>query len=346
MKTKLSVFTALLLALTLVCACALAATANATIVAPDTVKITAPFAGTLKPFDLTATQEVAAGEALFEIDTVPVYAAQDGTVAAVFAGVGDDASGVQSRYGAMAVIEPTLALYIDADTAQAYDDDDNRYLHAGETLYLKCGNEKGTGRVTAVSSKEYIVEILTGNFDVDDTVRCFRGSSMNNDEETGRGRVTRYADVTVAAEGRIAAVHVKAGDSVKTGDLLFEVIDALSARDASLTLTAPCSGAVTLLGTTSGAQVYRGQLLCEIADLSALELSAQVDELDLTSVKVGDVLTYTLDAYDGETFSGTVTEIRPVGTTRQNATYFDVRITLPTGRTLLPGMNATVTLNK
>ena len=100
------------------------------------------------------------------------------------------------------------------------------------------------------------------------------------------------------------------------------------------------------LHAVSGAQVYRGQLLCEIADLSALELSAQVDELDLTSVKVGDVLTYTLDAYDGETFSGTVTEIRPVGTTRQNATYFDVRITLPTGRTLLPGMNATVTLNK
>ena len=29
---------------------------------------------------------------------------------------------------------------------------------------------------------------------------------------------------------------------------------------------------------------------------------------------------------------------------KQNATYFDVRITLPTGKTLLPGMNATVTL--
>ena len=193
MKTKLSVFTALLLALTLVCACALAATANATIVAPDTVKITAPFAGTLKPFDLTATQEVAAGEALFEIDTVPVYATQDGTVAAVFAGVGDDASGVQSRYGAMAVIEPALALYIDADTAQAYDDDDNRYLHAGETLYLKCGNEKGTGRVASVSGKDYIVEILTGSFDVGDTVRCFRESSTPSDSETGRGKVKRLS---------------------------------------------------------------------------------------------------------------------------------------------------------
>ena len=39
-----------------------------------------------------------------------------------------------------------------------------------------------------------------------------------------------------------------------------------------------------------------------------------------------------------------VTEIRPIGITRQNATYYDVRITLPAGKTLLPGMNATVTL--
>ena len=344
MKTKLSVFTALLLALTLVCACALAATANATIVAPDTVKITAPFAGTLKPFDLTATQEVAAGEALFEIDTVPVYATQDGTVAAVFAGVGDDASGVQSRYGAMAVIEPTLALYIDADTSQAYDDDDNRYLHAGETLYLKCGNEKGTGRVASVSGKDYIVEILTGSFDVGDTVRCFRESSTPSDSETGRGKVKRYDDVNVVSDGRVAKVHVKPGDTVKVGDLLFEMIDAQSARDASPVIATPVSGAVSAVYVTSGAQVYRGQLLCEIADLTKLELSAEVDELDFSAISVGTTLSFTLDAYAGETFSGTVTEIRPVGITRQNATYYDVRITLPAGKTLLPGMNATVTI--
>ena len=57
-------------------------------------------------------------------------------------------------------------------------------------------------------------------------------------------------------------------------------------------------------------------------------------------------LSFTLDAYAGETFSGTVTEIRPIGTQRQNATYFDVRITLPTGKTLLPGMNGTVTVGQ
>ena len=344
MKTKLLSFAALLLVLTLGAACALGATANAVIVAPETAKITAPFSGTLLPFDLTAGDEVAAGDTLFAMDTVPVYATQSGTVSAVFAKAGDDASGVIAHYGSLAVIEPTHALYVAADNSQAYDDDENRYLHAGETLYLKCGNEKGTGIVTSVSGNAYNVDILTGSFDVGDTVRCYRESGTPSDSETGRGRVTRYADISVAAEGRIVAVHVKAGDTVSVGDLLFEVIDGQSAKDVPLTLTAPVSGAVTSLSTVSGAQVYRGQLLCEIADLTKLELSAEVDELDFSAISVGTTLSFTLDAYAGETFSGTVTEIRPVGITRQNATYYDVRITLPAGKTLLPGMNATVTI--
>ena len=60
----------------------------------------------------------------------------------------------------------------------------------------------------------------------------------------------------------------------------------------------------------------------------------------------GHTLTYTLDAYGDEIFSGTVTKIYSIGTEKQNATYFDVRVTLPTGKTLLPGMNGTVTLGK
>ena len=342
MKTKLSVFAALLLALSLCCAAALGATANASIVAPETVKVVAPFSGTLRPFDLTMGESVARGDVLFEIDTIPVYAQQAGTVAAVLAAEGDDASGVISRHGALAVIEPELALYIDASNKDAYDDDDNRYLHAGETLYLKCGNEKGEGRVTSVNGKDYIVEILDGSFDVDDTVRCFRESAMPSDSETGRGKVKRYADVSVQASGRVARVHVQPGDKVAVGDLLFEMIDAQSARDASPVITAPVSGAVTLMQAATGAQVYRGMLLCEIADLSALELSAEVDELDLSAIRVGDVLSYTLDAYGENTFSGTVTEIRPIGSARQNATYFDVRITAPKDVSVLPGMNATV----
>lgn len=334
-------------ALTLTASCALAATADAKIVAPNTEKITAPFAGTLLPFDYETGDSVSAHETLFTLDTTPVYATQAGTVSAVFASVGDDASGVAAHYGALAVIEPKNALYIDASTDQAYNDADNRYIHAGETLYLKLSNDKGTGVVTSVSGKKYTVEILSGSFDVDDTVRCFRESTTPSDSEVGRGKVTRYADVQVnASSGRIAAVHVKPGDAVEVGDLLFELVDAQSEKNASRSIAASKDGVITSMNTASGAQVYRGQLLCEVADLSTLELSAEVDELDLNSIAVGDTLSYTLDAFDGETFTGTVTQIYSVGTKKQNATYFDVRITLPADKTLLPGMNGTVTINK
>ena len=335
MMNKMMSVAAFAAALTLTASCALAATADAKIVAPNTEKITAPFAGTLLPFDYETGDSVSAHETLFTLDTTPVYATQAGTVSAVFASVGDDASGVAAHYGALAVIEPKNALYIDASTDQAYNDADNRYIHAGETLYLKLSNDKGTGVLTSVSGKKYTVEILSGSFDVDDTVRCFRESTTPSDSEVGRGKVTRYA-----------AVHVKPGDTVEGGDLLFELVDAQSEKNASLSIAASKDGVITSMNTASGAQVYRGQLLCEVADLSTLELSAEVDELDLNSIAIGDTLSYTLDAFDGETFTGTVTQIYSVGAKKQNATYFDVRITLPAGKTLLPGMNGTVTINK
>jgi len=346
MKTKLSIFAVLLLALCLLTCSALAATANATIAAPVTHKLTAPFAGTLLPFDLTQGDAVEEGELLFALDTTPVYATQNGTVAAVFVSEGDDGAGAESHYGAMAYIEPEYPLYLDADNDDAYDKDENRYQHAGETLYLKWGNTTGTGMITSVSGDDYIVEIHSGDFDIDDTVRCFRESHHPQSSEIGRGKVKRFDDIAVNAGGRVARVYIQPSDTVKTGDLLFEMIDAQSLRGASPEIVSPVSGAVTALSAVSGAQVYRGQLLCEIADLSALELSVELDELDLTAVTVGDALSYTLDAYGDKVFTGTVTNVRPIGTKRQNATYFDVRVTLPQGVTLLPGMNGTVLLGE
>lgn len=71
---KLISLAAAFAALTLTASAAFAATANATIVAPNTEKITAPFAGTLLTFDLRQGDSVAANETLFTMDTTPVYA--------------------------------------------------------------------------------------------------------------------------------------------------------------------------------------------------------------------------------------------------------------------------------
>lgn len=346
MNRKLMLCAALALVLSLSCAIALGATANAVIVAPKTVKVTAPYAGTLLPFDLRTGDAVSEGDVLFSYDVTPIYAQRDGVVSAVFAKAGDDASGVLSHYGSLAVIEPTNPKYLAANTSQAYDKEENKIIHAGETVYLKYSDEKGVGIVTSVSGENYVVEIMSGDFKLRNNVSIYRSSGRDYDTCIGKGYVTRYDDQIIKGSGRIAAVHVAAGQSVKTGDLLFSVVDAQSDVKAQTKLKSPVNGAVTLLNTISGAQVYRGQLLCEIADLEQLELSVEVDEMDLSAVSVGGSMTFTLDAYGEETFAGTVTEIKPIGTKKQNASYFDVRLTLPAGKIFLPGMNATVTIKK
>lgn len=323
----------------------MAATADASIVPAQTVKLTAPFSGTLLPFDVETGERVSAEQTLFELSTAPVYAPIAGTVAVVFATTGADAAGVIALYGALARIEPEHPLYVQADTSMAYDKDENRYVHAGESLYLKCGDEKGMGLVTGVSDANFTVQILSGNYALNDTVRCYRESNHDRESEVGRGKVKRYDDALVTASGRVMRSHAIPGQHVSAGDLLFETVDSLAKPSEKSTVNAPVDGVVTALAVTPGAQVYRGQLLCELADLSALELSAEVDEMDVRTVHVGDPLTYTLDAFGEETFTGTVTQIRAVGTKKQNASYFDVRISVPTDKAFLPGMNGTLTLN-
>ena len=337
MEKPLLLFLALLFLLP---AAGLAVTADAIIVAPRTVKLTAPFTGMLLPFDVLQGDEVQAGEILFTMDAEPVYAGRAGTVSAVFAAKGDDAGAVTAKYGGIAVIEAVPSRFIDAG-AESVTSDSAKWLHAGEMLTLRSGSERGQGRVMWVQGQRYAVEILSGHFDLDDVVRCYRGSVS-----TGRGRVMRMPDVSVAASGRISDVHIAPGDAVEVGDLLFETIGADSPKDSDRTIEAPVSGAVTRLAVSSGSQVLRGQLLCEIADLSRLQLSCDMDELDYSRVHVGDTLSYTLDAWPGQTFTGEVLQIRPLGEKRTNASYFDVRISLPDSIPLLPGMNGTVTIGE
>lgn len=339
----------LLLCLCLLCPAAMAeegaslATANATVVSSVTTRVTAPYAGTLLSFDLAQGDRVSAGDLLMALDTLKIYASQTGTLQAVFAQQGDDAESVQQRYGALAVIEPANALYLSATTRDAYNDDENRYLHAGETLYLKLNDEEGTGRVTAVTDAGYTVEILSGDYEVGDKVQCFRDEGRSNKKKVGSGTVCRYPDAQLTGVGRVLAIYKQPGEQVTAGDLIMELTTSTcSPSVTSGNVLSPVDGAVSALYVTSGAQVYEGQLLCEIEDLSQLELSAMVDEVYLSRVRVGDTLSFSLDAYSDRQYTGQVTEIKPLGVEMQNAAYYEVQLAISNTQDMLPGMSATL----
>ena len=323
---------------------AVAQTADATIVVPTTTKVTAPFPGTLKPFDLQSGDSVSEGELLFSYSAQPVRAPLNGKVAAVFAGPGDDADGITARYGSLATIEAVHPFYIDADTKQAYDRNENKYVHVGEKLTLKLNDDKGTGIITKVDGEKYTVEVLSGDFHLDDTVRCFREESTPNNSEIGRGKIKRYPDIQVKGQGRIASVSIAPGTMVSSGDLCFETVDITAPRNLSLDISAPVSGVVTALPAKPGDSVQRGQVLCEISDLTGLELNAEVDEMDMLSLHPGDPVEYTIDAYGDRVFTGTVIKIFRSAFQKQNAAYFNVRVTLPKDVTFHPGMNGTLTI--
>ncbi len=64
-----------------------------------------------------------------------------------------------------------------------------------------------------------------------------------------------------------------------------------------------------------------------------------IDELDISNVKVGQTVSVTADAFPDETYTGTVTNVSMEGTASNGVTYYPVEVTLTDYGDLLPGMN-------
>ena len=76
-----------------------------------------------------------------------------------------------------------------------------------------------------------------------------------------------------------------------------------------------------------------------------MRVVASVDEADIGEVKVGQRVTYSVDAYPDETFEGTVTQVRNEATTENNVVTYEVVISAPNPNLKLkPGLTANVTI--
>lgn len=92
--------------------------------------------------------------------------------------------------------------------------------------------------------------------------------------------------------------------------------------------------------------VSGGTLLMMMADLSAVQIRALVDETDIGKVRAGMQARVTVAAYPNQPFFGEVIKIEPQAVVDQNVTMFPVLISIdnPEGL-LLPGMNAEVEIS-
>lgn len=115
------------------------------------------------------------------------------------------------------------------------------------------------------------------------------------------------------------------------------------------TITSPIDGVVIERsveeGQTVAASYSTPELFTIAKDLKNMRVIADVDEADIGDVKDGERVSFTVDAYPDDTFSGTVTQVRQNATTTNNVVTYEVVINAPNeDLKLKPGLTANVTI--
>ncbi len=293
----------------------------------ETISVLAPFGGIVDDVAIQAGDRVTMGDVIATIQTTKVYASVDGTISGVFGREGDQTDGITERYGAVLYIEPVNKYTITASTEKAYDRSENKFIHIGEKVYLKCtadGTHQGTGIVTGVLEEgKYTIEVNAGEFMLQETVNIFRKSDYASSSRVGRGTVAAATPVAVKGSGSILKLHVKNGDSVERGQLLFETVDGaldgLYSPGAQIVATA--SGIVASMDAGAGEAVSKGGKIATIYPDDALQVEIPVAESDLGSIYVGMPVTieFSWDLELQTRFDGIVTRISYLNTAAEGS---------------------------
>jgi HlyD family secretion protein len=112
-----------------------------------------------------------------------------------------------------------------------------------------------------------------------------------------------------------------------------------------MTVTAPFDGAVTVVNNANGDDIQPGKAVLTIIDPNSIRVKAEVDELDISKVKVGQTVDVTFNAIEDKTFKGTVETIGDVGNTTNNVTAYDVVVGLSDITGIKLGMTANLSIN-
>ncbi len=123
---------------------------------------------------------------------------------------------------------------------------------------------------------------------------------------------------------------------------------------AKTRLTSPMDGTVAQLNKEEGeialGSQFQADVIMTVADLTRMEMVAEIDENDVVLVSLGDSAEIEVDALPDQVFTGVVSEIAHTATTRglgtqEEVTNFDVKIRIVDDVSQLrPGMSATVNI--
>jgi multidrug efflux pump subunit AcrA (membrane-fusion protein) len=150
--------------------------------------------------------------------------------------------------------------------------------------------------------------------------------------------VDTYSD----AAGKVSRVYVSMGDRVSRNDPVAAVDPSRPGMTYQANIVrAPIAGTITALPAQVGMTVSQAVPLARIAGGSALEIKLYVAERFISKIALRQPCQITLDAWPGEVFRGSVTEISPVVDAASRTMEVRVNVENP-GSRLKAGMFAKV----
>ncbi len=322
-------------------------------VAPkQTLSLFAPAGGMLEDNNLSLGDRVEEGQVLFTLATQKTFSPWDGTVRGLHLEIGQNITSVTERYGACLYIEPSQPFTVQSTTAQAYNEKENKVVLPGQEVYLLSTNDKnrmGVGLVTATEGADFTVEVKEeGNsLDVNERVGIYRKDDHDSKSRLGYGIVVPTNLVPLEGSGVLVGVHVKEGQKVQKGDLLFETLAPGTNHQSPDTneITSPLTGIITSLAAAPGSLVSADQLLATIVDESQLQIVASVGENDYNQVRVSSPVTITFDAYPNlKPIHGTVAALAGASATETGEKEYQVKIDFTYEEPLPLGLEAKVAL--
>lgn len=189
-------------------------------------------------------------------------------------------------------------------------------------------------------------------------------ASINGVSSIGSATFAYQAERTLTAQasGTVTSINVQEGSEVAKDDIILglsgdDLTESIQSASESLrsaeismqnlqdamnnyTITAPISGTIIEKDAKAGDAVKAGDTLCIVYDLSYLEMSINVDELQISSISVGQKVQITADAVPDKTYVGTVTRVSMKGASNGGTTTYPVTIRIDDTDGLRPGMNA------
>ncbi len=200
------------------------------------------------------------------------------------------------------------------------------------------------GQLIAVLDTTYLVQA------VDDAKASYKRAEIQvNQAKRDYDRTKQLFEQKVMAQADYDLALTTYETAVTNASSAMSALNRAKINLRYATIVAPISGVVVSravdVGQTVAASFSTPTMFTIANDLTKMQVQANIDEADIGKIKVSQEVTFSVDAYDDQTFTGVVRQVRLQPVVTQNVVNYTVIIDVPNpDLKLLPGMTATITV--